>query len=119
MATKKRKKAVKAPTAVKPKKPTLAERYAVLKATISKYFELVHYRRPDGHQIVLSATVTTPEGSKRDGVMNIPSLLAAVLTAQGLGKEVRLEGVQDGQGGTLYVRFYSPIRMPDGADLLV
>jgi hypothetical protein len=119
MATKKRKKAVAAPTVVKAKKPTLMERYTILKATISKYFELVRYRRPDQHQIILSATVTTPEGIKRDGVINIPSLLAAVLTAQGLGKEVRLEGVQDGQGGILYVRFYSPIRMPDGADLLV
>jgi len=84
---------------------TLAE----LREKIAEYFSAVRYRTADSFQITLQATVTNAEGVKQDGKFNVPSLLASVLTAQGLGKEVKLEAVPNAQGGMLYVRFYSPV----------
>lgn len=97
--------------------PTLKQKYETLRTTIREYFNQVRYRRPEDHQIKLQAVVVNGDGTKRDGIFNVASLIAAVLTAQGLGKEVRLEAEQTPQGGTLYVRFYSPVHV-DGVDML-
>ena len=101
----------------KPKKPTVKQKLETLKATVYEYFKQLRYRQPEQHQIALQATVAQPDGTKRDGVFNVASLIAAVLTAQGLGNEVRLEAEQTSQGGTLYVRFYKPVRVA-GQELL-
>jgi hypothetical protein len=114
---KKTKKAKPSSIISKVKKPTVKEQLATLAATIREYFKQVRYRKPEDHQIKLQAVVVQGDGTKRDGVFNVASLIAAVLTAQGLGKEVRLEAEQTPQGGTLYVRFYSPVRV-DGIDML-
>ena len=113
----KKSKVVKLVQAVKPKKPTVKQQLETLKATVSEYFKQLRYREPEQHQIALQATVAQPDGTKRDGVFNVASLIAAVLTAQGLGNEVRLEAEQTSQGGTLYVRFYKPVRVA-GQELL-
>ena len=89
----------------KPTKPTVKDRLLSLQVAISNYFRALLYQRPDGFQITLHAK--TQDG--KDGVFNVSSLLSSVLTAQGLGKQVRLEAETDSKGGTLYIRFYSPV----------
>jgi ABC-type proline/glycine betaine transport system permease subunit len=50
-------------------------------------------------------------------MVNVPSLIASVITAQGLGKEVRVSAVQDPTGGALVFNFYSPINIDGTVDL--
>ena len=90
----------------KPKKATVKEQLAALKTRVSEYFSARRWRTHDNFQITLPAKA---EDGKTDKLFNVPSLMAAVLTAQGLGKEVRLVAEPATDGGRLYVRFYSPV----------
>ena len=84
-----------------------------LRAGVESYFSRLRYRQPDPFQITLQAK--TQDG--KDGIFNVPSLIAAVLTGQGLGKEVRLVAEPNEKGGTLRVQFYKPVSK-NGLDLL-
>jgi hypothetical protein len=95
----------------------VTEQLATLRATIQEYFRKLRFRSAEPHQYAMNATVVGIDGVKRDGQFNVASLIATVMTARGLGKEVRLEAEQNAQGGTLYVRFYSPVNV-DGVDML-
>ncbi len=81
------------------------EQLKALRVAIETYVSRLRYRQADLFQITLQAK--TQDG--KEGMFNVASLLASVLTAQGLGKEVRLVAEANPQGGTLYVRFYSPV----------
>lgn len=76
-----------------------------LRASVRKYVAENKYRTARGFQIELQAK--TQDG--KDGLFNVPSLIASVLTAQGLGQEVRLVAEGNAKGGTLYVRFYDKV----------
>jgi hypothetical protein len=90
--------------AEKVRKPTLKERLETIRAKVDVYLTALNYRRADNFTITLKPLVDGKEGT-----FKISSLLSAVLTAQGLGKEVRLEAEPAADGGTLYVRFYNPV----------
>lgn len=99
---------MKKETALKVKKPTVTEQLQELQGRVSNYINTIQYRqnyRSDRFQISLPAK--NKDG--KDMLFNVPSLLASVLTAQNLGKEVRLEAAGAEDGGTLYVRFYDPV----------
>jgi hypothetical protein len=104
MAAKKAKQAV-TPKPPKPHKSTMAEKLTDLQMRVQEYFNAVRWRKPDSFQIEMHSQ--TQDG--KPGTFNVASLIASVLTAQGLGKEVRLEAIADAKGGTLYVRMYSPV----------
>jgi len=101
MATKKTK-AVR-----KPRITTLSQlkavqaNYAELVVRVQNYIRVVRNQVPDNFRMDMS--VKTAEG--KDGFINVASLLASVLTANGLGKQVRLVANPDPKGGTLCVRF--------------
>ena len=101
--------------AAKPKKPTVKEQLETLKATIREYFSHLRYRTPE-YSIKLPATVPG-ECECEDCMANVPSLIASVITAQGLGKEVRVKAVQDPTGGALVLEFYSPINIDGKVNL--
>jgi len=102
---------------VKAKKPTAKEQLATLKATISEYFTHLKYRSSE-YQIKLPAKITGENGVQREHMVNVPSLIASIITAQGLGKEVRVNAVQDPTGGALLLEFYSPINIDSKVNLL-
>ena len=103
----------------KPKmvKPTVKEQLATLKATISAYFERIKYRQPE-YSIKLPAKVAVENNVPKDHAVNVPSLIASVVTAQGLGKEIRVKAVQDPTGGALIIEFYTPIQIERNGPLL-
>lgn len=101
MAARKAKKLAVPP---KPKKLTVSEQLAALKTRVCNYFVAVRSQRPDHFGLVLQSVVDGKEGT-----FKVSSLLASVITAQGLGKEVRLEAVPGDKSGTLYVRMYTPV----------
>ena len=103
--------------AAKPKKPTVKEQLGTLKATIREYFSHLRFRTPE-YSIKLPATVPGEGGVQKVHMANVPSLIASVITAQGLGKEVRVKAVQDPTGGALVLEFYSPVNIDGKADLL-
>jgi hypothetical protein len=85
-------------------KPTLKERLEAIHARIDVYLTAVNYRQRDDFSITMKPLV-----DGKEGMFKVSSLLASVLTAQGLGKEIRLEAQPGADGGTLYVRFYNPV----------
>jgi hypothetical protein len=99
------------------KKPTVSEQLATLKATISEYFSHLKYRSPE-YSIKLAASIAGENGAQKVHMANVPSLIAAVITAQGLGKEVRVRAVQDPTGGALEFLFYSPVNIDGQRNLL-
>jgi hypothetical protein len=107
----------KAPKGPIVKKPTVSEQLATLKATIREYFDRVRYRSAE-YQIKLPAKIAGENGVQREHMVNVPSLIASVITAQGLGKEVRVSAVQDPTGGALVFNFYSPVNIDGKVNLL-
>jgi hypothetical protein len=107
----------KAPTGPIVKKPTVSEQLATLKATIREYFQHLKYRSPE-YSIKLPATIAGENGAQKVHMANVPSLIASVITAQGLGKEVRVRAIQDPTGGALEFLFYSPVNIDGKANLL-
>ena len=102
---------------IKIKKPTVKEQLATLKATIREYFDHVRYRSPE-YSIKLAASIAGEGGVQKVHMANVPSLIASVITAQGLGKEVRVSAMQDPTGGALVFNFYSPINIDGQRNLL-
>jgi sensor domain CHASE-containing protein len=114
------KKSTKAPTgpiASALKKPSVKEQLATLKATISEYFNHLKYRAPE-YSIRLTASIAGENGAQKVRMVNVPSLIASVITAQGLNKEIRVHAVQDQTGGALEFLFYSPVNIDGKRDLL-
>ena len=109
--------AVKAIKTAVPKKPTVKEQLETLKATIREYFSHIKWRTPE-YTIKLPAKVAVENNVPKDHAVNVPSLIASIVTAQGLGKEVRVKAVQDPTGGALVLEFYSPVNIDGKADLL-
>ena len=103
--------------AAKPKKPTVKEQLGTLKATIREYFSHLRYRTPE-YSIKLPATVPGEGGVQKVHMANVPSLIASVITAQGLNKEIRVRAVQDSTGGALEFLFFTPVNIDGKADLL-
>ena len=101
MATRKAKKLAVPP---KPKKATVSQQLSDLKQRVSDYFYALLFQRPDNFQITYSSVI-----DGKEGIAKVSSLLTAVLTAQGLGKEVRLEAIPGDKTGTLFVRMYTPV----------
>lgn len=104
-------------TTPKVKPHTVKEKLATLSATIRDYFSEVRYRQAE-YTIKLPAKVTGENGVQKDHAVNVPSLIASVVTAQGLGKEIRMKAVQDPTGGALIIEFYSPITLGGKFNLL-
>ena len=101
---------------VKAKKPTVKEQLATLKATISAYFTHLKYRSPE-YSIKLPAKIAGENGVQRDHAANVSSLIASVITAQGLNKEVRVQAVQGPTGGALEFLFFTPVNLDGKVDL--
>jgi hypothetical protein len=112
------KKKLTTPTTTKVKKATVKEQLATLKATIRDYFDRLRYRQPE-YTIKLPAKITGENGVQKEHAANVPSLIASVITAQGLGKEVRLKAVQDPTGGALVIEFFSPLTLRNGGPSLL
>lgn len=104
MATKK--KAVRKPriTTLSQLKAAQAE-YAGLVESVQIFIRSVRNEQPDSFRMDLA--VKTAEG--KDHLFNVSSLLASVLTANGLGKQVRLVANPDPKGGTLGIRFFDAV----------
>jgi len=96
---------------------TIIEKYETLKATVREYFSHLRYRTPE-YSIKLPATVPGEGGVQKTHMANVPSLIASVITAQGLNKEIRVRAVQDSTGGALEFVFYTPVNIDGKADLL-
>lgn len=109
--------AVKAIKTAVTKKPTVKEQLETLKATIREYFSHLRYRTPE-YTIKLPAKVAVENNVPKDHAVNVPSLIASIVTAQGLGKEVRVKAVQDPTGGALVLEFYSPVNIDGKVNLL-
>ena len=109
--------AVKAIKTAVPKKPTVKEQLETLKATIREYFQHLKYRSPE-YSIKLPATVPGEGGVQKTHMANVPSLIASVITAQGLNKEIRVRAVQDSTGGALEFVFYTPVNIDGKVNLL-
>ena len=77
----------------------------------------LRYRQPE-YSIKLPAKVAVENNVPKDHAVNVPSLIASVITAQGLGKEIRVKAVQDPTGGALVLEFYSPVNIDGKANLL-
>ena len=103
--------------APQPKKPPVKEQLETLKATIREYFQHLRYRQPE-YTIRLTAKVAVENSVPKDHAVNVPSLIASIVTAQGLGKEIRVKAVQDPTGGALVLEFYSPVNIDGKANLL-
>lgn len=101
----------------KAKKPTLSQSYDTLRATIREYFSQLRYRQPE-YSIKLAASVAGEGGAQKVHMVNVPSLIASVVTAQGLGKEIKIKAVQDPTGGALIIEFYAPVTVGDKVTLL-
>ena len=98
--------------------PTLKQQLETLRATMREYFQQIKYRQAE-YSIKLPAKVAVENNVPREHMVNVPSLIASVITAQGLGKEVRVRAVQDPTGGALLIEFFSPIRIErQGPNLL-
>lgn len=117
MKESKGKRTIRIPSATMPKKPTVKEQLETLKATIREYFSHLRYRTPE-YSIKLPATVPGEGGVQKTHMANVPSLIASVITAQGLGKEIRVRAVQDSTGGALEFVFYSPVNIDGKVDLM-
>ena len=102
---------------VKTKKPTVKEQLETLKTTIREYFDHLRYRSPE-YTIKLPAKVAVENNLPKDHAVNVPSLIASIVTAQNLNKEVRLRAVQDPTGGALRIEFFTPVNIDGKADLL-
>ena len=112
------KKTSKAPTGpITAKKPTVTEQLITLKTAVREYFNRLRYRQPE-YSIKLPAKVAVENNVPKDHAVNVPSLIASVITAQGLGKEIRVKAVQDPTGGALVLEFYSPVNIDGKANLL-
>ena len=96
---------------------TVIEKYETLKATVREYFSHLRYRTPE-YSIKLPATVPGEGGVQKTHMANVPSLIASVITAQGLNKEIRVRAVQDSTGGALEFLFFTPVNIDGRADLL-
>jgi hypothetical protein len=92
----------------------MAAELAEIKAAVNSYFARVRYQQPEDFKFDLA--VKTADG--KDGVFKTASLLASVLTAQGLGKEARLIAAPNPEGGMLQIRFYTPVARPAALQLL-
>ena len=117
-----KKKTVKKKTVVqKDKKPTklalVTGQLETLKATIREYFSHLRYRTPE-YSIKLPATVPGEGGVQKTHMADVPCLIASVITAQGLNKEIRVRAVPDSTGGALEFVFYTPVNIDGKADLL-
>lgn len=110
--------AVKALKTSVPKKPTIKEQLETLKATIREYFNQLRYRQPE-YTIKLPAKIVVENNVPKDHAVNVPSLIASVVTAQGLGKEIRVKAVQDPTGGALIIEFYTPVQVERNGPLLL
>jgi hypothetical protein len=86
----------------------MAAELAEIKVAVNNYFASVRYQQPEDFKFDLAAKTT----DGKDAAFNVPSLLASVLTAQGLGKEARLIAAPDPKGGMLQIRFYTPVARP-------
>jgi hypothetical protein len=102
----------------KTKKPTVKQQLATLKATIREYFDRIRYRQPE-YTIKLPAKIAVENNVPKDHAVNVPSLIASVVTAQGLGKEIRVKAVQDPTGGALIIEFYTPVQVESNGPLLL
>lgn len=118
MAIKKSKARI-APVTVTPtvKKPTVKEQLETLRNTIREYFNHLHYRQPE-YTIKLPAKVAVENNLPKDHAVNVPSLIASIVTAQNLNKEVRLRAVQDPTGGALLIEFFTPVTIDGKVSLL-
>ena len=111
-------KKITAPKATKTRTSKLAAVTATfneLKSAVREYFMARANQRPDDFKFDLATT--TAEG--KEHLFKVSSLLAAVLTAQGLGKEVRLIAFPNEKGGSLSVRFFSPVPKPEAIDRII
>lgn len=97
---------------------TVTKQLETLRTTMAEYFQRVKYRQPE-YSIKLPAKIAVENNVPKDHAANVPSLIAAVITAQGLGKEVRVKAVQDPTGGALVLEFYSPIQLEHGGPNLL
>lgn len=96
---------------------TVIEKYETLKATVREYFSHLRYRTPE-YSIKLPATVPGEGGVQKTHMADVPCLIASVITAQGLNKEIRVRAVPDSTGGALEFVFYTPVNIDGKADLL-
>ena len=81
----------------------VTEKFEALKLAVGEYFNARRYQQPESFSITLPAKT-----GDKDTTVRVASLMSSVLTATGLGKEARLEAVPAADGGTLFVRFYTP-----------
>lgn len=107
----------KVETVAKVKPNTVKEKLATLSATIQAYFSELRYRRPE-YTLQFEAILTGENGAKREHMVNVPTLIASIVTAQGLGKEIRVRANTNRDGGTMFIDFYSPVTLGDKVNLL-
>jgi ABC-type proline/glycine betaine transport system permease subunit len=119
MATKKAKKVTTLSQLRASNKETadVIQKFETLKATVREYFSHIRYRSPE-YSIKLAATIAGENGAQKVHMANVSSLIASVVTAQGLGKEVRVKAIQDPTGGALVLDFYSPVNIDGKINLL-
>lgn len=93
---------------------TTTAKFAELANAVLVYFRARQNQKPEAFQITLAAKT-----GDKDTMIRVGSLMSAVLTASGLGKEARLIAEPAPDGGTLYVRFYTPVPKPEAIDRII
>ena len=116
MKASKGKRTVAAPPA--PKKKTVKEQLETLKTTIREYFSHLRYRQPE-YSIRLNASIKGENGLDKVHMVNVPSLIASITTAQYLKKEIRVRAVEDSTGGALLIEFYTPVQIERNGPMLL
>jgi hypothetical protein len=89
-----------------------------LKNTIREYFNHIKYRSPE-YTIKLNASISGENGAQKVHMVNVPSLIASITTAQHLNKEIRLKAVEDPTGGALLIEFYTPVQIERNGPMLL
>ena len=81
--------------------------YNLLKEGVRQYVTAIRYQAADKFKITLPAKT-----GDKDTMIRVSSLMSAVITAKGLGKEVRVNVQQADDGGTMLIEFYTPAALP-------
>ena len=115
MATRKK---TATPVVAAPKKKTVKEQLETLKTTIRGYFHHLRYRQPE-YIIRLNANIKGENGLDKVHMVNVPSLIASITTAQHLQKEIRVRAVEDPTGGALLIEFYTPVQIERNGPMLL
>ena len=108
MATKKTTKVRKARITTLSQLTALQAEHAELRTGIRQYVRALRHQLPDMFKITLPAKT-----GDKDTMIRISSLMSSVITAKGLGKEVRIGIQQAEDGGTMFIEFYAPVELPE------